>query len=148
MSILRVQHVAGDGKPRFLLVRVADAKTTAPVAIAPPVGFPVDGRPDSDLVRELRWYLEDFLGYPFPPETEHADRVLAALKQWGRQAFDALFENRQGGGFLSESQEGGRYDKLHLQIASDDPRVLAWPWEALEDSQAGLLTHTVRSSLT
>ena len=106
MSTLRVQHVAGDGEPRFQLVRVADAKTTPPVAITPPVSFPVEGRPDSDLVRELRWYLEDFLGYPYPPETEHADRVLTSLKQWGRQAFDALFDKRQGADFLRESQEG------------------------------------------
>jgi hypothetical protein len=122
MSTLRIQHVAGDGEPRFQLLRVKDAKTAASVAIRPPVGFPVEGRPDSDLVRELRWYLEDFLGYPFPPEIEHAARVLAALKQWGRAAFDALFDNRQAADFLREAQDGGRYDRLHLQIASDDPR--------------------------
>jgi hypothetical protein len=84
VGTLRVQHLDGDGEARFQLVRVKDAKAAAPVAICPPVGFPVEGRPNSDLVRELRWYLEDFLGYPFPPETEHAERVLASLKQWGR----------------------------------------------------------------
>ena len=26
-----------------------------------PRGFPVDGRPNSNLMRELRWYLEDFV---------------------------------------------------------------------------------------
>ena len=117
MSILRVQHVAGDGEPRFQLVRVADAKTTAQVAIAPPVGFAVEGRPESDLVRELRWYLEDFLGYPFPPETEHADRVLAAPNQWGRQAFDALFDNRQGADSLRDLKDDERYRNLSLKIS-------------------------------
>ncbi len=137
MSTRRIQHCPSDGEEQFQVVRVGDSKTTKPVAVAPPVGFPVAGRPDSDLMRELRWYLEDFLGYPFPPETEHADRVLEALGKWGRQAFDALFDNRKAGDFLRGAMDQGRYDRLNLQIASDDPRVLAWPWEALEDSQAG-----------
>ena len=51
----------------------------------------MEGRPNSDLMRELRWYLEEFLDYPFPPETDRAERVLDALRRWGEQAFDALF---------------------------------------------------------
>ena len=142
MSTLRIQHCPSDGEEHFQVMRVEASKTTKPVTVAPPVGFPVAGRPDSDLMRELRWYLEDFLGYPFPPETEHADRVLEALGKWGRQAFDALFDNRKAGDFLRGAMDQGRYDRLNLQIESDDPRVLAWPWEALEDSQAGRLAHT------
>ncbi len=142
MSTLRIQHCPSDGEDRFQVVRVGDSKTTRAVAVAPPVGFPVEGRPDSDLMREMRWYLEDFLGYPFPPETERADRVLEALSKWGRQAFDALFDNRRGADFLRGAQDDGSYDRLNLQTASDDPRVLAWPWEALEDSQAGRLAQT------
>jgi len=105
MSTLRIQHIPGEGEPRFQVLRVSDTKHTPPAAIRPPVGFPVKGRPDSDLVRELQWYLEEFLGYPFPPQTERADRVLSALKAWGRQAFDALFDNRQAGKFLDEAAE-------------------------------------------
>ena len=139
MSTLRIQHIPGEGEPRFQVLRVSDTKHTPPAAIRPPVGFPVKGRPDSDLVRELQWYLEEFLGYPFPPQTERADRVLSALKAWGRQAFDALFDNRQAGKFLDEAAPDGQYQQLRLQVSSDDPRILAWPWEALEDSRAGLL---------
>jgi hypothetical protein len=73
--------------------------------------------------------LKNSWATPSPPETEHAKRVLNALKKWGRQAFDALFDNRQGADFLRDAQENGRYDRLTLQIASDDPRILAWPWE-------------------
>ena len=84
MNTLIIQHVPGD-EPRFCVVRQRDGKRTAePAAIPPPSEFKVEGRPDSNLVRELRWYLEQFLGYPFPPETEHVDRVLEALRQWGR----------------------------------------------------------------
>jgi len=109
-----------------------------PVEVAPPFGFPVEGRPNSHLMRELRWYLEDFLDYPFPPETEHAERVLDALRRWGREAFNALFGSRDGGGMFDAATAKG-YQELSLQIWSDDPRVLAWPWEALRDPKASVL---------
>src|SRR5206468_1602677 len=109
--------------------------------VTSPVGFAVEGRPDADLMRELRWYLEAFLGYPFHPETEHAERVLAALRLWGEQAFGALFGDADGGALLADARRDGD-DRLHVQVSSDDPRVLAWPWEALHDPRTGALALT------
>jgi tetratricopeptide (TPR) repeat protein len=80
-------------------------------------------------MRELRWYLEGFLDYPFPPETVHAEQVLDALKSWGRDAFNALFDRRDGGEWLAKTDI--------IQISSDDASVLSWPWEALYDPRAG-----------
>ena len=88
MNTLIIQHVPGD-EPRFCIVRKRDGKRAGdPAAIRSPRGFPVEGRPDSDLLHELPWYLEEFLGYPFPPETdrtamadgmpEHVQEALAA----------------------------------------------------------------------
>ena len=85
----------------------ADGRSTDTVAIPSPVGFPVEGRPHSDLMRELRWYLETFLDYPFPPETEHAERVQDALAAWGKQAFDSLFGDRRGGALFGERHARG-----------------------------------------
>src|ERR1700689_5512670 len=98
MSTLTVRHV-GDSDPAQFHVQRPDGKSTKdPSAVISPIGFPVEGRPDSDLMQELRWYLEKFLGYPFHPETEHAERVQAALRAWGEQAFLALFGDAIGGG--------------------------------------------------
>jgi hypothetical protein len=36
------------------------------------------------------------------------------------------------------------YERLDWQISSDDPRILAWPWEALVDPQAATLAHACR----
>jgi hypothetical protein len=118
------------------------------VKLPSPHGFPVKGRPNSDLLRELQWYLETFLDYPFPPEIDHADRVLKALKDWGEQTFAALFDNRSGGRMF-EAATSGDYSGLHLQISSDDARVLSWPWEALRDPEAGFLAQTcqIRAAL-
>ncbi|HEX8200195.1 MAG TPA: hypothetical protein VF590_06885, partial [Isosphaeraceae bacterium] len=74
MSTLIVRHV-GDGDGGLFQVsriRGTDLRTTESVAIPSPVGFPVEGRANSELMRDLRWYLERFLDYPFPPQTEIA----------------------------------------------------------------------------
>lgn len=140
-STLIVRHTPDSDPPTFQVVRQRDSKTAAPVLVAPPIGFPVEGRPDSDLMRELRWYLETFLDYSFPPETDHADRVQVALRRWGTQAFEALFDNRDAGRMFDAAADGG-YARLHLQISRDDPRILSWPWEALYDPEVGHLAHT------
>ncbi len=80
-------------------------------------------------MRELRWYLERFLAYPFHPDTLHAEHTLDALKNWGKEVFNALFDRRDAGSWFGAAGV--------LQVRSDDPRVLSWPWEALYDPQAG-----------
>jgi hypothetical protein len=122
-------------------VRRLDGKTGPRSPVVSPIGFPVEGRPDSDLIRELRWYLESFLGYPFPPETEHADRVQAALRDWGEKAFQALFGDAIAGVWYHDAIRQGA-EKLDLRIVSDDPRVLGWPWEAVRDPRGDALAQT------
>jgi hypothetical protein len=65
MKTLIVRHVDQSDPAQFQVVRLPDGKTIGPVVVPSPVGFPVAGRPNSDLMRELRWYLEGFLDYPF-----------------------------------------------------------------------------------
>jgi tetratricopeptide (TPR) repeat protein len=87
-------------------------------------------------MHELRWYLEHFLDYPFDPEIGHAVRVLDALQAWGTKAFNALFDRRDAGEWLADSKI--------LQVRSDDPHILSWPWEALFDPQRNYLAHERR----
>ena len=129
LPALAIEHVEGSSPAAFKLTRLEDGKSLSPVAIGSPYEFPVEGRPNSPLMRELRWYLEQFLDYPFHPETDHADHVLDALRAWGTQAFNALFDRRDAGDWLADS--------TILQVRADDPHILSWPWEALYDPQAG-----------
>jgi hypothetical protein len=135
-TTLTIRHVPGSAPVSFQVVRLRDGKTSQPIALKPPVGFPVEGRPASDLMAELQWYLEEFLNYPYSPETERAERILKALYDWGEQAFQALFDDRSAGR-LFDAATAEDYSSLHLQISSDDPQVLAWPWEALRDPEMG-----------
>ena len=90
---------------------------------------------------ELRWYLENFLDYPFPPETDRAEQVQEALKQWGTEVFQGIFSTRSGARFYDEASKMG-HDRLCIQVSSDDPGVLAWPWEAIHDPEVGFLAQT------
>ena len=136
MKTLIVRHVDQNDPAQFQVVRLPDGKTIGPVVMPSPVGFPVAGRPNSDLMRELRWYLEGFLDYPYHPETDHAERLRDALKAGGEQAFRTLFGDRATGR-LFDAATSEQYGQLQLRISSDDPRVLYWPWETLRDPEAG-----------
>ena len=90
-SALAIEHIENSSPPAFTLKRLPDGKSVQPVPIPSPYEFPVEGQPDANLMEELRWYLERFLDYPFPPETGHAAHVLGALRGWGVQAFNAVW---------------------------------------------------------
>ncbi|WP_433971413.1 tetratricopeptide repeat protein [Tunturiibacter lichenicola] len=133
---MTIKHDDGSSPPTFTLIRLPDGRSALPVVIPSPYDFPVEGQPNSDLMRELRWYLEKFLNYPFDPETVHAEHVLAALRAWGTAAFNALFDRRDTSNWLAASNM--------VQVRSDDARMLSWPWEALFDPQSGYLAHARR----
>lgn len=119
---ITVRHVAGPGPPAFRVEGLESRQIETPVLS--PAHYKVKGRPGTNLLGELNWYLESFLDYPLPPETEHAASVLEALKEWGSHTFEALF------GQLD-------FHSIQLRILSDDPAILAWPWEALHSRKRG-----------
>ncbi|CAN2050098.1 Tetratricopeptide repeat protein [Candidatus Magnetomoraceae bacterium gMMP-13] len=80
----------------------------------------------------LRWYLEKFLDYPYEPETDRAEYVKAALKNWGQDVFSKL---------NLEEYIDSNYQNLKLQIQSNDPLILSLPWEALTDQAGKCLGH-------
>ena len=76
---LAIVHAEGSNPPAFHLTR-SDGKSLAPVKILTPYEFPVEGSPQFRLMRQLRWYLEHFLDYPYHPDTIAAEHVLDASK--------------------------------------------------------------------
>ena len=64
MNTLIIRHIAKSKPSQFEVLRGGDMKGTGPVVVPSPIGFTVKGRPDSGLMQELRWYLEDFLEEP------------------------------------------------------------------------------------
>jgi tetratricopeptide (TPR) repeat protein len=130
---IAIEHVPGSAPAAFRLTRYPTGKSLDTAVVPSPYEFEVGGRPDTSLMRELRWYLESFLDRPYHPDTIHAEEVLAALEGWGSRCFDLIFNRRDAGEWLDEASV--------LRIKSDDPVILSWPWEALFDPQSGYLVH-------
>ena len=138
-QVLIIRH---EGELQFVVSRSEDGKTSSPITLEAPDSIKVEGRPNSHLLGDLRWYLEHFLDYPFEPNIEVADRIQRALAKWGQSAFERLFTGQSLLWFDRIRNAG--FPNLVLKIASDDPRVLAWPWEALCDPHGTTLAHTCR----
>jgi hypothetical protein len=75
IATLAIAHREGSSPSVFTLNRLRDGESIPPVTIPSPYAFPVHGRPNSKLMQELRWYLEDFLRFPFPPEIANQAEV-------------------------------------------------------------------------
>jgi len=140
---LQIRHIGyQDDQPQFVVRRLSDGADIPPVLLTPPEQVIVEGRPQSNLLQDLRWYLEQFLELPLGGYLHTAERVQAALQSWGESSFKALFQDDARDWFQDARRHG--LENLTLKIASDDPRVLAWPWEALRDPQGGVLAHHCR----
>ncbi|MGH8477028.1 MAG: CHAT domain-containing protein, partial [Methylococcales bacterium] len=131
-----------NGKPQFVVLRQSDGKTTQAVSLIPPEQTVVPGRPDSNLQQDLRWYLDDFINMPLGGYLHTAERVQKALKAWGQACFEALFQ-KDARDWYQDARRNG-LDQLRLKIASNEPSILAWPWEALHDPETGTLAHHCR----
>src|ERR1700754_2420795 len=123
MQTLIVRHVDHSDPPTFVVERLNDGKAGPHTVVPPPNSVPVEGRPNDTLAGQLRWYLEQFLDYPFPPELDHAERVRQAFRTWGRQAFDALFPPPPARRFYEQAIAKG-FENLTLRIVSDSPAIL------------------------
>ena len=141
MNTLILRHVKQSAPTSFLVVRQSDGAASEPCMVPSPVGYPVEGRPNSDLLKDLRWYLEAFLELPTDPYRELAGRVVAARDVWGTALFKALFDGDRKARRAYDQATADRFGNLRLRVVSDDPAVLGWPWEALRDPEAGILAH-------
>jgi len=140
---LQIHHIGYQHEqPQFKVMRLSDGKSSAAISLTPPDQIHIEGRPNSNLQQDLRWYLEQFLELPLGAYLDTAERVQAALQAWGATCFSALFQNQARDWFQAARQQG--LENLTLKIASNDPRVLAWPWEALHDPEGGTLAHHCR----
>lgn len=142
-TTLTIKHQGEkNGQVQFLVTRLSDGKTAELVSLTAPDKVKLPNRSNSHLTNDLRWYLERFLDYPFAPNTSLAEEIQDALDEWGKDTFSKLFQGK----VYDWYQETIKFnlDQLILKIASEDPRILAWPWEALHDSQGTTLAHTCR----
>ena len=86
---------------------------------------------DSKVLADLRWYLEEYLRFPYGLEPEKAKKIEQQLQAWGQQLFDLVFRSSdKAREFFQEATRAG-LDKCEISIVSDNPAVLNLPWELL-----------------
>ena len=136
---LQIKHsgTTPEGKPLFAVVRASDSKHSEPVTLTPPVEVPT-GAGDNNLKQDLPWYLEKFLELPIDTFRDRAEKVEQALSKWGKDCFNRLFGGGRARDWYQEARRQNLSD-LRLKIASNDPAILSWPWEALESDDDGPL---------
>ena len=131
---LQIKHInpLQNSKPQFQVVRLGEGKPTSePVTLPPPWDI-LPGNSKKNLREGLRWYLEDYLLSPLHTYPIRAEDVRKELKQWGGKCFNKLFGSGHGRDWYRDNEEA-----LRLSIVSDDPAILAWPWEALWNEKGG-----------
>jgi len=89
---------------------------------------------------ELRWYLEEYLQFPYGAEESHAHRVEDKMAEWGEALFSQVFPKLEADpdprGFYQEAVRAG-LDQCELCFSSDDTEFLNIPWELIRDATPG-----------
>jgi len=89
---------------------------------------------DENVMAELRWYLEEYLRFPYGLEPEKAKKTEQKFQDWGQQLFELVFpRTTKAWDFFQEATREG-LDQCELGISSDDPAILNLPWELLYNS--------------
>ncbi|MGK7878086.1 MAG: tetratricopeptide repeat protein [Xenococcaceae cyanobacterium] len=86
---------------------------------------------DEQALADLRWYLEEYLRFPYGIEPQKAAKIEQNFQEWGQQLFELVFRSSEKGReFFQEATREG-LDRCEIGIASDNPKVLNLPWELL-----------------
>jgi tetratricopeptide (TPR) repeat protein len=96
---------------------------------APSVTF--THRFDEQALADLRWYLEEYLRFPYGLAPDNAAKIEQKFQDWGEQLFELVFRSSEQARqfFQAATYEG--LNQCELVITSDSPEVLNLPWELL-----------------
>lgn len=89
---------------------------------------------DAEALAELRWYLEEYLRFPYGLEPEKAKQTEQKFQAWGQQLFELVFpRTTKAWDFFQQATREG-LAQCELNVSSDDPAILNLPWELLYSS--------------
>ncbi|MFD6095912.1 tetratricopeptide repeat protein [Nocardiopsis flavescens] len=99
------------------------------VRIGEPVD--VDWPLDAPALGDLRWYLEDYLSWPFGAYADKGPAVAKKMNTWGTALFDEVLGRAQWREAYGALRARGSQAEIVIQSAS--PLHLGLPWELLHD---------------
>jgi tetratricopeptide (TPR) repeat protein len=135
---LQIWHIENPtGNPQFEIVCMTNGKHSEAVRLTPPDEIMVKPH-NITLQHGLQWYLEKYLELPIEAFQTRAESIQEALRLWGKETFKTLFDSGLARDWYQQGWREGPAS-LDIKVISDDPAVLAWPWEALESETDGCL---------
>ena len=135
---IQIHHTGSqNGSAMFEVIRSMDMKRTAAVALPDPAKFPVEGYPAKQFLPELRWYLEEYLQFPFGAFPQLAEGVAKTMQTWGAVIFNALFTGHARDWYQDARRQS--FADFRIKITSDSPEIMSWPWEAMYSDDDGWL---------
>ncbi len=91
------------------------------------LSWPLDG----DELEDLRWYLEDYLRYPYGADGARGERIAASLPRWGEAVFASIFGSGAARDAYVSARRGGAPPEVVLRSASAG--FLGLPWALMHD---------------
>ncbi|MEL6327758.1 MAG: CHAT domain-containing protein, partial [Cyanobacteria bacterium J06626_23] len=86
---------------------------------------------DAKTLERLRWYLEDYISFPYGIFPDQAAQIEQQFQTWGQRLFEQVFYTTDEGRAFYQEATRERLDRCEIGIASDNPIVLNLPWELL-----------------
>ncbi len=125
--LLRLTQEAAGNAGEYI-VRLRLEGDGAPIEARAAGAFIFDDHDQADL----RWYLEDYLQFPFDPAPQVAKRIEGRMRAIGEELFRALFqandETRDLWAVLRP-----KLAQTRVEIVADVAQAAAIPWELLRD---------------
>jgi len=132
MKELIIRHLpAADGLPARVRVGYRPELGAGAQEREAPFDFTV-----SDDDRSLlRWYLEEYLVFPWGEFRARAGKAEEAMRRLGEALFDAVFADRNIAALYAHVAD--HLPETRIVIQADDPAGIALPWELLRDPARG-----------
>ncbi|WP_239101859.1 CHAT domain-containing tetratricopeptide repeat protein, partial [Microbispora amethystogenes] len=123
--------IGGDGR---LSVAVWLAGEQFPRSAGGPVevAWPLD----EQALEDLRWYLEDYLRYPFAVYSDRGSDIAAKLPAWGEGVFGAVFGSAPFRAAYAAVRARG--NAVEVVVQSTVAQRLGLPWELMRDPVRGI----------
>ncbi len=86
---------------------------------------------DEQALADLRWYLEEYLRFPYGIFPDNAAKIEQKFQDWGEQLFDLVFRSSEQARQFFQAATYDGLNQCELVITSDSPEVLNLPWELL-----------------
>ncbi|MGH3374270.1 MAG: tetratricopeptide repeat protein [Actinoallomurus sp.] len=90
---------------------------------------------DAEALEDLRWYLEDYLRWPFAVYSDRGSEITDKFRIWGEALFQSIF----GVPEILRAYSGirARGNRVELVFRSASPQRLGLPWELMWDPSRG-----------